>query len=178
MEEMAKTTNSEEPRPAVSRRNVLRNAALGGLGLAALGVGAACGGDEESAPASGQPSQARVQNFAVELGEGEIVGDVNGKEEIIGDLHRWEPAVLVAFKGDKIVLQVKNPRKHVHSFQLPAFEVDTGPLEPRTGTKTVEFVAERAGTFAFGCGAKFDEAKGICDPDHARMVGHLLVLNA
>ncbi len=168
----------ETTRRTVSRRVAMRGVGLAGLSLAALGVGAACGGDDESAPASPAASGQRVQTFTIELGEGEVLEEVNGKDEVVGEYHRWAPNMLVAFKGDKVVLQVKNPRKNVHSLEIPAFSVNTGKLEPRTGVATVEFTADKAGVFMFGCGSDFDEAKKSCDPDHKAMIGHLMVLNA
>lgn len=157
----------------VSRRKLLRGAALGAVGLAAAGIGTACGeGGEAKTARGGVP-----QTFEIQLGEGEIIGEEGGKDVITGEYHRWEPIVLVAFRGDKIVLKVKNPRKNTHSFVLPAFNIDTGPLQPRGGEKAVEFVADKAGVFAYGCGTPFVEGKAECDPDHARMVGHLIVLN-
>ena len=179
MQERVSTPSTENGRQ-VARRKLIRSAGLGGLGLALLGVGAACGGekDESSSAEAGQPVTPRVQAYAIKLGEAKFLEEVDGKDELVAEGHRWEPAILVAFKGDKVVLEVKNPRKNIHSFQIPAFEVDTGVLIPRTGTKTVEFVANKAGVFEFGCGSKFDGAKQVCDPDHDFMVGHLVVLNA
>ncbi len=181
----AANTNEKGLKRVVTRRKVVTSAAVGGLGLAALGVGAACGDDDENATAAGggaagAGAAARVpvtQKFTIQLGEGKIVADVAGKAQIVGDLHRWEPPVLIAFKGDKITLEVKNPRKHIHSLVIPAFKVDTGTLEPRTGTKTVEFTVDQAGVFPMNCGVGFDEGKLECDPDHAQMVAHFIVLN-
>ena len=117
----------------------------------------------------------RVQTFDVILGEGEVIGE--GTEKIIGEFHRWEPAVLVVHRGDQVVLNVKNPRKHLHSLAFPALGVTTKPLEPRKGQDTIKFVAEKSGTFPFICGIPWGgEGSPQCDADHARMVGHLIVL--
>ncbi len=90
--------------------------------------------------------------------------------EIVGSFHRWEPAVLVAFKGDTIRLTVTNLRGSTHSFILKEFLVDTESLEPRGGTKTVEFTADKAGTFQFACGLPFSREGGAtdCNEDHKR----------
>ncbi len=102
--------------------------------------------------------------------------------EIVGSFHRWEPAVLVAFKGDTIRLEVTNLRGSTHSFVLKEFLVDTESLEPRGGTKTVEFTVDKAGIFQFACGLKYEdeetgELTGDCAPDHAQMVGYIIVLD-
>lgn len=119
---------------------------------------------------------AKTQTIDVRMGEGEIIQEVGGVEELTGEFHRWEPDVIVVHKGDHVVLNVTNPRSHPHSLVLTAFGVDTGELAARTGSATVEFDANQAGTFQFACGIAFDEAAGKCDPDHARMVGYLTVL--
>ena len=128
-----------------------------------------CGVTAATAPAT--------QTYEIILGEGQVLEEVGGKDQLTGEYHRWEPPVLVANKGDKIVLKVKNPRKNVHSLSIPGYGQDTGPLAPRTGEKTLEFTADRAGVFTWACATVFDEAKGDCDPDHANMVGHLVVLS-
>ncbi len=103
-----------------------------------------------------------TQTFEIILGEGEVIEEVGGKDQLTGEFHRWEPPVLVVNKGDKVVLKVKNPRKHVHSLGIPGYGQDTGPLAGRTGEKTLEFTADKAGVFPFMCTVPFDEAKGNC----------------
>ena len=102
--------------------------------------------------------------------------------EIVGSFHRWEPAVLVAFKVDTIRLEVTNLRGSNHSFVLKEFLVDTESLEPRGGTKTVEFTVDEAGIFQFVCGLEYEdeetgELTGDCAPDHTQMVGYIIVLD-
>ncbi len=130
------------------------------------------------------PRPQRTQKFTVLMGEGEIIAEDpdTGEEEIIGEFHRWEPAVLVVNKGDLVVLTVKNPRSNNHSFVLNTFAVDTGSLpgkkaQPPDGSeKTVEFVADKAGVFPWGCGIPHEHGTWDCDEDHVRMVGYLVVL--
>jgi len=142
----------------------------------------------------------KVQQLRIELGEGEIVQEAmvdsatgqialvpeekGGEEMLTGEFHRWEPSVLVVKKGDTLNLTVVNPRKRAHSFVLQAFNVDTGRIPGRLEqpdlakrTITVTFVADRPGVFKFECGIPLDPSKGDCDPDHARMVGYLVVLD-
>lgn len=148
------------------------------LVLAAGFIFSACASDGTSGPVT--------RDFSIIMGEGEIVSahEHEGEEveEIIGEFHRWEPAVLVAYKGDTIRLTVENPRGSTHSLILDEFLVDTGSLEARGGTKTVEFVVDEAGIFQYACGLEWEdkdtgELTNDCDPDHKRMVGYFIVLD-
>jgi hypothetical protein len=76
---------------------------------------------------------------------------------------------------------VTNLRGSTHSFILKEFLVDTESLEPRGGTKTVEFTVDKAGIFQFICGLEYEdeetgELTGDCAPDHKQMVGYFIVL--
>lgn len=95
---------------------------------------------------------------------------------IVGRFRRWQPNSVTVFKGDTVVLTVRNKAEHVHSLVLPEFDVDTGDLEPLMGEKTVTFIADRAGFFKFMCGVPYDLEAGRCDPDHSKQVGYLTVL--
>lgn len=123
-----------------------------------------------------QPAASGTQRLTVLMGEGEVIGEVDGEEMLTGEYHRWEPNVLVVHKGDSVTLNVMNPRKNIHSFFLPAFNLDTGPLEGRTGEATLEFTADQAGVFQWMCNIPQDAAEGECDADHGTMVGYLIVL--
>jgi hypothetical protein len=113
------------------------------------------------------------------MGEGETIEEVDEEDTLTGEFHRWEPAVLVAYKGDTIKLEVSNPRSKVHNLILPDFGVATPKLDPRGGTATVEFVAGKAGVFQYACGVPFDREGGAldCNLDHKRQVGYLIVLD-
>lgn len=128
----------------------------------------------QAVPARSQEPVTQVLDIL--LGEGEIIREVEGKDILDGEFHRWEPDTLVVRKGDWVVLNVKNPRKNVHSLVIPAYGVDTGPLAGRTGEARVEFLAYDAGVYPILCGIDFVEGAGLCDPDHKRMVGYLIVL--
>jgi heme/copper-type cytochrome/quinol oxidase subunit 2 len=117
-----------------------------------------------------------TQNFTVIMGEGEVIGEVDGEEMLTGEYHRWEPNVLVVHKGDDVTLNVMNPRKNIHSFFLPGYNLDSGPLEPRSGEVTLEFTADQAGVFQWICNIPNDAAEGECDADHETMIGYLIVL--
>ncbi len=112
------------------------------------------------------------------MGEGETIEEVNGQEELTGEFHRWEPGVLVVNKGDTIRLTVTNPRSKTHSLIIPDFGVATPKLDPRGGTATVEFIADKAGVFQFACGIPYSrEGDAVdCNLDHKRQLGYLIVL--
>lgn len=118
----------------------------------------------------------KTRNLSIIMGEGEILQAVGGEDKLTGEFHRWEPSVLVAFKGDTIKLKVTNPRGNAHSFGLPAFGVTTPRLEPRGGTAEATFVLNEAGVFTWVCALPHDHDKNNCDLDHARMTGQFIVL--
>lgn len=146
--------------------------AVAGISIVAILLAAGALGLVLSRPAA----VAKTQQFDVVIGEAKYLVEVEGKDVLGPEGHRFEPPVLVVHKGDHVVITVKNLRKNIHSLVLPAFGVDTGPLDPRTGTAKVEFDANNAGVFKFFCGIAFDEASGACDPDHDFIVGWLVVL--
>lgn len=123
--------------------------------------------------------QPAIQELSIIMGEGETIEEVDEEEVLTDEFHRWEPSALVVYKGDTVKLEVSNPRSKVHSLVLPDFGVVTPELEPRGGTATVEFVADKAGVFQYACGVPYDREGGAldCDLDHQRQVGYLIVLN-
>jgi len=122
------------------------------------------------------PDTGRTVRLRIIMGEGEVIAEVQGEDQVIGEYHRWEPGTIVVHRGDHVVLEIVNPRKHIHSFAIPAFGVNTGPLEPRGGSATVEFVADQTGVFQYVCATPHDHERGECDPDHETMVGYLIVI--
>jgi len=130
-------------------------------------------------PGSGE---SQTRSFDIELGEVEFFANTENEEgaedAVFVELHRWSPNTIVVNKGDTVVLKVTNPRGNYHSFSIPEFGVSTSMLDPRGGTETVEFVADKAGTFTFSCGVPYNPDKQWCDPDHAMMTGTLIVLDS
>ncbi len=109
----------------------------------------------------------------------ELIPPTETSADLLTEFYHWEPQVLVAFKGDTVVLNVSNPRGTIHSFGIPAFGVDTGPLAPRGGKATISFVADKAGSFNYLCTLPWDPTTDPeeCHPDHKYMTGVLLVLD-
>lgn len=116
---------------------------------------------------------AQTRTFNITMGEASVIS----QDATVGTFRRWEPAPLVVFKGDKVVLNVSNPRTSVHSFLLTDFAVNTGAIAPQS-SKTVEFTADKAGVFLFRCGTRpnLTATPRECDPDHSRMTGYIMIL--
>jgi heme/copper-type cytochrome/quinol oxidase subunit 2 len=130
----------------------------------------------ESVQTSSEP---QTRTFDIILDEIEFFAEVEneGQESTaLVELHQWNPNLIVVNEGDTIVLNISNPRKHTHTFSIPEFGVSTKVLEPRTGSETVQFVADKAGIFTFSCGLPYNTASGQCDPDHSMMTGTLIVI--
>ena len=98
---------------------------------------------------------------------------------LVAEFHRWVPDVIIVSKGDTVQLNITNPRSGVHSFAIPELGIETGPLAPRGGTETIEFIADEAGTFGFKCDIPWDPDTDPrnCDADHEFMTGTLIVLD-
>lgn len=131
----------------------------------------------ESIKTSTEP---QTRTFDIILDEVEFFAQAEneqGEEEtVLVELHQWNPNLIVVNKGDTVVLNISNPRKHTHTFSIPEFGISTKILEPRTGSETIQFVADKSGVFTFACGLPYNPGKGQCDPDHSTMSGTLIVL--
>ncbi|MEE8324110.1 MAG: hypothetical protein V3R31_00490 [Candidatus Humimicrobiaceae bacterium] len=95
--------------------------------------------------------------------------------QLISEFYHWEPDVIVVLKGDTVVLNVSNPRGTIHGLAVPDFNIDTGPLDPKGGTATIEFVADKAGTYSYNCSTP--PAEGVCNAGHKFMTGTIIVLD-
>ncbi|AFS83166.1 cupredoxin domain-containing protein [Candidatus Nitrosopumilus sediminis] len=135
-----------------------------------------------SASISGLQTSAEPQTriFDIILDEVEFYAEVEneeGTEEIVFvELHQWNPNLIVVNEGDTVVLNISNPRKHTHTFSIPELGINTKVLEARTGSETIQFIADKPGMFTFACGLPYNAVAGQCDPDHSMMTGTLIVL--
>lgn len=121
--------------------------------------------------------------IVLQMGEAKAIVEVDEEEKLGPEMHRWEPPVIIVKKGDTVELTVQNPRRHAHSLVIEGYNIDTGRIpgrdeapDPAARTRTVTFVADKAGVFKFECGTPHDHEKGDCDPDHEYMVGYLIVI--
>ena len=63
----------------------------------------------------------------------------------------WKPQTVRATMGRELAITIRNVDVVTHSFYLPAFEINTGPIKPGE-TREVVFTPERRGEFLFTCG--------------------------
>ena len=85
--------------------------------------------------------------------------------EITAKQFSFEPNVITVNKGDRVKLKVTSADV-THGFSINEFGV-TQNLEPGK-TATVEFVADKSGTFPFYCSV-------VCGSGHSGMKGQLVV---
>ena len=76
----------------------------------------------------------------------------------------WEPASVVARKGDSVALKLINRHADEHGYEIAAYGIKE--VVPGNGTKDVSFKADKAGIFPIKC---------HLHPAH--VVGQLLVLD-
>ncbi len=89
------------------------------------------------------------------------------RKEFIITAKQWSfsPSVIKVKKGDKVVLKLTSTDV-AHGFNLPDFGIDE--KFDKGETKTVEFVADKIGTFTFNCNVP-------CGAGHKAMTGTIVV---
>ena len=99
-------------------------------------------------------------------GEGMPIGDASVKElTITAKRFSFEPSIITVNKGDKVRLTLISSDTS-HGIAISEFKVD---LRAGAGeTKSVEFVADKEGTFDFACSV-------YCGEGHIGMSGKLVV---
>jgi cytochrome c oxidase subunit 2 len=86
--------------------------------------------------------------------------------DLIASRFKFEPSIVSVALGDRIRLRLRSADRD-HSFAIKTFRIKA--LIPKTGEPvTVEFVADRAGTFEFTCAE-------YCGTGHSAMKGRLVV---
>jgi cytochrome c oxidase subunit 2 len=87
--------------------------------------------------------------------------------EVTASRFQFEPATISVAQGDMVRLRLRSIDRS-HAFAIDAFHVKA--MIPNGGEiVTVEFAADRAGTFAFTCSE-------YCGAGHSRMKGALVVV--
>lgn len=87
--------------------------------------------------------------------------------DVTASQFQFDPATITVAEGDRVRFRLHSLDRP-HAFAIKAFRVKA--LIPRGGeTITVEFVADRAGSFDFTCAE-------YCGTGHARMKGRLVVV--
>jgi len=90
--------------------------------------------------------------------------------------HFYNPQMVVTRKGDTVRLRVLNLSFASHAIQIDGYDARTKILFGGEG-ETISFVAARAGVFPYRCYIPHDPTTGACSPDHATMIGYLVVLD-
>ena len=87
--------------------------------------------------------------------------------DVIASQFKFEPATIMVAEGDRVRLRLRSADR-THGIGIKSFRVKT--LIPKTGeVVTVEFVADRPGTFDMSCSE-------YCGTSHTAMKGRLIVL--
>ncbi|MDQ7842273.1 MAG: cupredoxin domain-containing protein [Armatimonadota bacterium] len=121
-------------------------------------------------PAERRPSGAPTIDLAMLItGQGGIGGPATS--------HLYDPQMLVVRRGDTVRLRVMNQSLFSHAIEFRGLNVRTKVLAGGD-VDEVTFRADRAGIFEYRCYLPYDPAAGSCSPDHERMIGHLVVLDA
>ena len=88
--------------------------------------------------------------------------------------HRWYPTMMVVRRGDTVELDIGNPDKFNHKFELTGYNRSSEKLRPGD-TASIRFVADQTGVFQYRCALPHNPATGDCTPDHDLMLGYLIV---
>ena len=87
--------------------------------------------------------------------------------DVVASRFRFEPATISVVQGDSVRLRLRSADR-THAFAIKAFRINA--LIPKMGEEvTVDFVADRVGTFDFTCAE-------YCGTGHRGMKGRLVVL--
>jgi cytochrome c oxidase subunit 2 len=121
---------------------------------------AACGSNQASqasqTPAeSAKPTKGTTPTSAAPPATGPVEIKIKAKN------FEFEPKEIHVKKGDKVKLTLENS-EGAHGFAIPEYRLDL--KQPGT----VEFVADKAGTFSFSCSV-------VCGAGHSKMTGQLIV---
>ena len=86
--------------------------------------------------------------------------------DVVASRFKFDPSIIPVALGERIRLRLRSADRD-HQFAIKPFRVKA--LIPKTGEPvTVEFVADRAGTFEFTCAE-------YCGTGHSGMKGRLVV---
>jgi cytochrome c oxidase subunit II len=85
--------------------------------------------------------------------------------KMTADHYAFDPSVITVKKGEKVRLFI-TALDHDHGIKIPAYDIDQ--MLPKGSTATIEFTADKAGTFEFKCSVP-------CGKGHRNMKGKLVV---
>lgn len=85
--------------------------------------------------------------------------------QVTAKKYEFDPGTITVKKGEHVKLTI-TAIDHDHGFKLEAFQIDQ--LLKKGQATTIEFTADKAGTFPFHC-------SHFCGMGHAKMKGQLVV---
>ncbi|MDP2950734.1 MAG: cupredoxin domain-containing protein [Chloroflexota bacterium] len=85
---------------------------------------------------------------------------------LVGHNGQWGPDVIRVTEGETVRLRLTSADV-VHGFALKAYGIEVDEVYPGK-VKTIEFVADKPGTFLFACTI-------VCHPGHRHMEGEIIV---
>jgi len=85
--------------------------------------------------------------------------------QVTAKKYQFVPSTITVKKGEHVKLTI-TALDHDHGFKLEAFQIDK--LLKKGQATTIEFTADKAGTFPFHC-------SHLCGMGHAKMKGQLVV---
>ena len=102
------------------------------------------------------------QKVPAEEGVEEMVVEDSETREIIveGEEFSFSPSTITVSEGEKIALTFKNVGTFPHNFIIDELDVKTETINAGE-EDTIEFVADKSGTFAFYCGAGNHRQQGM-----------------
>lgn len=91
--------------------------------------------------------------------------------------HLYDPQMIVVRRGDTVRMRVMNQSLFSHEIEIVGLGVRTKELAGGDADE-VTFTATRSGIFEYRCVLPYNPATGTCAPDHDKMIGHLVVIDA
>jgi heme/copper-type cytochrome/quinol oxidase subunit 2 len=114
-------------------------------------------------------AKAPIDLWMLITGRGGIGGETSS--------HLFDPQMMLVRRGDTVRLRVMNQSLSSHGIEIVGLGVRTKPLAGGDADE-VTFTPDRAGIFEYRCYIPYDPKTGSCSPDHDKMIGHLVVLDA
>jgi cytochrome c oxidase subunit 2 len=111
------------------------------------------------------PSLALVGLFAIGLAAAAAAPPTEREIEVTARKYEFSPNTITVKKGEHVKLVV-TALDHDHGFKLEPFKIDK--VLKKGSQTTIEFTAEKAGTFPFQC-------SHYCGMGHGKMKGQLVV---
>lgn len=119
--------------------------------------------DNEDAEEIAEDSEADTED--AEETEETVTAPTTQTFDMVAQQFEFSPSTITVNVGDTVVLNLTTSDVP-HGFSLPQFDVSTTITPGKT--KTVEFVADEAGTFTFSCSV-------VCGSGHSGMKGQIVV---